>query len=68
MVATTVESVPGTTLITYMVFNTLFCLLGAKYWTSYGFFRMWSDLDGGISKMANNTTGWVDDSLGKDSD
>ena len=30
IVATSLESVPGTTLIVYMIFNTLFCLLGAK--------------------------------------
>lgn len=52
---TACECIPGTALVTYLIFNTLFVLQGATKWASYGYFRKWVDA-GDLNKLSSATT------------
>ncbi|KAL4494121.1 hypothetical protein ABPG72_016077 [Tetrahymena utriculariae] len=52
---TACEGIPGTALVTYLVFNTVFVLQGAIKWAQYGYFRKWVD-SGELNKLADSTT------------
>jgi len=43
IMVTASEGIPGTALVTYLLFITLFFMLGASKWAGYGIFRKWID-------------------------
>lgn len=51
----TTEGIPGTTLLPYLIFSTLFVLQGATKWGKYGYFREWVGA-GLFNQLASSAT------------
>ena len=52
------ESVPGSTMISYLAFNTIFVLLGSRAFARAGGFREW--VERSVSYMPEHSNSWVE--------